>query len=174
MHLKLNICLRPIANKYHEGRVKRTLERELKVPELAEGKANGSSAYRQDCSALGGLLFANNVKVLAFADMTCCAVSLALDVCTCLLLGSPGCHASLPAGSSCVSSMYSFANSPMHLCLRRRCLHRLSGDHRLVLCHQAVCGACVLHNLCCRRHFSIRPVLKHGPRSLTCVQVNWL
>jgi hypothetical protein len=29
-HLKLNIGLRPIANKYHEGKMKRTLKRELK------------------------------------------------------------------------------------------------------------------------------------------------
>ena len=37
-HLKLNIGSRPIANKYHEGKMKRTLNRELKVPEIAEGK----------------------------------------------------------------------------------------------------------------------------------------
>ena len=43
LHLKLNICLRPIANKYHEGKMKRTLKRELKVPELAERKADGTS-----------------------------------------------------------------------------------------------------------------------------------
>ena len=41
-HLKLNIGSRPIANKYHEGKVKRTLKRELKVPELAERKADGT------------------------------------------------------------------------------------------------------------------------------------
>ena len=40
-HLKLNIGLRPIANKYHEGNVKRTLKRKLKVPEIAGVKANG-------------------------------------------------------------------------------------------------------------------------------------
>ena len=39
-HLKLNIGGRPIANKYHEGKMKRTLERELKVPEIAEREAN--------------------------------------------------------------------------------------------------------------------------------------
>ena len=33
--LKLNICWRPIENKYCEGKLKRTLERELKVPETA-------------------------------------------------------------------------------------------------------------------------------------------
>ena len=35
-HLKLNIGSRPIADKYHEGKMKRTLKRELKVPEIAE------------------------------------------------------------------------------------------------------------------------------------------
>ena len=42
-HLKLNTDLRPIANKYREGKMKRTLERELKVPEIAEREANGTS-----------------------------------------------------------------------------------------------------------------------------------
>ena len=42
-HLKLNMDSRPIANKYREGKVKRTLERELKVPEIAEKEANGTS-----------------------------------------------------------------------------------------------------------------------------------
>lgn len=30
LHLKLNIGVRPIANKYREGKMKRTLKRELK------------------------------------------------------------------------------------------------------------------------------------------------
>ena len=42
-HLKLNIGLRPIENKYHEGKMKRTLKRELKVPEIAGREANGTS-----------------------------------------------------------------------------------------------------------------------------------
>ena len=41
-HLKLNMGSKPIANKYHEGKMKRTLKRELKVPELAERKADGT------------------------------------------------------------------------------------------------------------------------------------
>ena len=40
-HIKLNNGARPIANKYREGKMKRTLERELKVPEIAERKALG-------------------------------------------------------------------------------------------------------------------------------------
>ena len=51
-HLQLNIDSRPIVNKYHEGKMKRTLKRELKVPELAEREANGISLSRQDCCML--------------------------------------------------------------------------------------------------------------------------
>ena len=46
LHLKLNIDSRPIANKYREGKVKRTLERELKVPEIAKREANETSTLQ--------------------------------------------------------------------------------------------------------------------------------
>ena len=39
-HPKLNIDSRPIANKYHEGKVKRTLKRGLKVPEIVKEEAD--------------------------------------------------------------------------------------------------------------------------------------
>jgi hypothetical protein len=39
-HVKENILLRLIANKYHEGNMKRTLKRELKESAFAEQKAN--------------------------------------------------------------------------------------------------------------------------------------
>ena len=45
-HLKLNTDPRPIANKYREGKVKRTLERGLKVPEIAKREANETSFCR--------------------------------------------------------------------------------------------------------------------------------
>ena len=48
-HLKLNIDSRPIANKYREGKVKRTLERGLKVREIAEREANETSFLCRDC-----------------------------------------------------------------------------------------------------------------------------
>ena len=48
-HLKLNIDSRPIANKYREGKVKRTLERELKVCEIAKREANETSSLQRDC-----------------------------------------------------------------------------------------------------------------------------
>ena len=41
--LKLKTGERPIANKYREGKMKRTLKRELKVLILAERKADGTS-----------------------------------------------------------------------------------------------------------------------------------
>ena len=41
-HQNMNILLGPIANKYHEGNMKRTLKRELKESALAEQKANRS------------------------------------------------------------------------------------------------------------------------------------
>ena len=47
--LKLITDPRPIANKYREGSVKRTLERELKVPEIVEREANDVSSSRNDC-----------------------------------------------------------------------------------------------------------------------------
>ena len=50
--LKLNIGLRPIENKYREGKVKRTLERELKVPEIAKREANETSDLAGDCDRL--------------------------------------------------------------------------------------------------------------------------
>ena len=57
--LKLNIDSRPIANKYREGKVKRTLERELKVREIAKREANETSFLLQDCcSARGWLAYA--------------------------------------------------------------------------------------------------------------------
>ena len=51
-HLKLNIGLRPIANKYHEGKMKRTLKRELKVPEIAKREASETSFLLLDCCKL--------------------------------------------------------------------------------------------------------------------------
>ena len=39
-HLRLNINTRPIVNKYREGKVKRTLKRGLKEPEVVKGEAD--------------------------------------------------------------------------------------------------------------------------------------
>jgi hypothetical protein len=39
LHLRLNIDERPIANKYREGKLKRTLKIKLKVREIADREA---------------------------------------------------------------------------------------------------------------------------------------
>ena len=44
-HPKLNMTTRLIANKYREGKVKRTLKRELKVLEIVKGEANIAFEY---------------------------------------------------------------------------------------------------------------------------------
>jgi hypothetical protein len=44
-HLKLNMTTRLIANKYREGKAKRTLKRELKVLEIVKGEANVAVEY---------------------------------------------------------------------------------------------------------------------------------
>ena len=78
-HLKLNMSSRPIANKYHEGKMKRTLKRELKVPELAERKADGTSVAWKDCCVQQGLLVMPAQAV--FRVLICvCAMVLALFV----------------------------------------------------------------------------------------------
>ena len=61
--LKLNIDSRPIANKYREGKVKRTLERELKVSEIAEREANETSLLRRDCCRRARRLCCGTVRV---------------------------------------------------------------------------------------------------------------
>jgi hypothetical protein len=46
-HLKLNNGERPIANKYREGKMKRTLKRELKVLEIAKREWLATSFSRR-------------------------------------------------------------------------------------------------------------------------------
>ena len=52
-HLRLNMGGRPIANKYREGKMKRTLRRELKVPEIAEREPKETSVVPRDLGRVG-------------------------------------------------------------------------------------------------------------------------
>ncbi len=71
--LKLNTDSRPIANKYREGKVKRTLERELKVSEIAEREANETSLFRRDCCRKGEKHCFGTERVGAvFYSYSCC------------------------------------------------------------------------------------------------------
>ena len=53
-HLKLNNGERPIANKYREGKMQRTLKRELKVLEIVKREAIGTSVCARSNQPLGG------------------------------------------------------------------------------------------------------------------------
>ena len=82
--LKLNIVPRPIANKYCEGKVKRTLKRELKVREIAIWEANETSSCTQDCLRRG-LMSVDTLRVFAvlkpdILDVSCVLCQCALDV----------------------------------------------------------------------------------------------
>ena len=62
LHLKLETCLRPMANKYCEGKMqRRTLKRELKVPEIAGREVSWTS-----CAAHGAGIHVNVCVVACF------------------------------------------------------------------------------------------------------------
>ena len=61
--LKLNTVSRPIANKYREGKVKRTLKRELKVPETARREANETSFFYKIVVGMPAVFLVVSVKV---------------------------------------------------------------------------------------------------------------
>jgi hypothetical protein len=54
-HLKLNIGVSPIANKYREGKMKRTLKRELKVREIAKRETLGTSIHWRKSAFFGAV-----------------------------------------------------------------------------------------------------------------------
>ena len=68
-HLKLNMDSRPIANKYREGKVKRTLKRELKVREIAEREANETSDARREIVSVQGECATDTVRVRRVFDL---------------------------------------------------------------------------------------------------------
>ena len=65
-HLKLNTGNRPIANKYREGKMKRTLKRELKGLEIAKREPLGRSVAGADitrCLTAPGFVCAMLVSI---------------------------------------------------------------------------------------------------------------
>jgi len=61
-HPRLNTCERPIANKYREGKMKRTLKRESKAPEIVGGEAIRAGLPSSPCISSGELLFCAQVN----------------------------------------------------------------------------------------------------------------
>ena len=58
-HLRLNIDERPIANKYREGKMKRTLERELTVREIVKRETIEVRLVIISSTFLGSILMIN-------------------------------------------------------------------------------------------------------------------
>ena len=59
VHLRLNIGERPIANKYREGKMKRTLERELTVREIVKRETIEVRLVIISSTFLGSILMIN-------------------------------------------------------------------------------------------------------------------
>ena len=123
--LRLNNGERPIANKYREGKMKRTLKRELKVLEIVEGEGIGGCG----CSRAYG------------ARQRLCMHRVPVSI---------GCRGGIKAG---------FCSPPMPP-LRSRS----KGT-------PVPCGSVPSR---CWQKASNPPVLKHGPRSLTCMRAGGL
>jgi hypothetical protein len=63
-HLKLNIGKRPIANKYREGKMKRTLKRELKVREIVKREGLETSIVCRNSA----LIYKESVCIFLYAS----------------------------------------------------------------------------------------------------------
>ena len=150
-HEKGNTFLRLIANKYHEGNMKRTLKRELKESAFAEQKANRmNSAWLDYCA-------------VCFVYLCCIRVQWFFPWMPALFL-----------------QIVIFVHEWKYVC--GYWIACVCGDlwftYMCVLCWWLVSlrvvfilehGKPWLH--ICWQHVSAWPVLKHGPRSLTDVQI---
>ena len=93
-HVKVNILLRLIANKYHEGNMKRTLKRELKESAFAEQKANRmNSAWLDYCAVCfafvlhqGAMVLSLNASFISANRNLCAWMEIRLRVLDCMCL----------------------------------------------------------------------------------------
>ena len=150
-HVKVNILLRLIANKYHEGNMKRTLKRELKESAFAEQKANRIDLTWWDCCAhcgiyvlhVGAMVLSLIVSFISANHYPCAWMVICLRVLECMCL--------------------------QWFAIWYMCLVELAYS----MCQWESLLPGVLQALThyCWQNVSAWPVLKHGPRSLTDVQV---
>ena len=69
-HLKLNANSRLIEYKYHEGKVKRTLKRELKVPEISGTKSGWNQWFAARLSRIDARAFRGSVSIAICFELT--------------------------------------------------------------------------------------------------------
>ena len=151
-HVKVNILLRLIANKYHEGNMKRTLKRELKESAFAEQKANRIDLAWWDCCVY------SCISMLDVGAMVL-ALNVSFYFCKSLPLHMNG---NLPAGIG--MHVFAMICDLIHVFGGTCVCSFVKGEGLLPWAPQALAQ-------CCWQNVSAWPVLKHGPRSLTDVQV---
>ena len=153
-HLKLNNGERPIANKYREGKMKRTLKRELN----STWNCQKGNAWNQYCSLEPMLSFG---VVCSFYWASQHQFDLEETRHWKVVLGHYSLWRTLWVG------LRSAVQSWVPSCLLR------STRRQLVDCEFIDWARLVLPHLClgCWRNGFKRPVLKHGPRSLTYMRV---
>ena len=175
-HLKLNIGERPIANKYREGKMKRTLKRELNSAwNCWKGNAWNQSCGWEISLWRGGMGEVWTARPLFF-------ISLLAGMHFFFCRSTSVCFAgqNLGEGDSlgCVIALKRYGGADWGF--RSMCSRA-----RLIGCYEIVqgtihvfCSVSFLYSLnsalpclgCWHNGFN-RPVLKHGPRSLTYMQV---
>ena len=179
-HLKLNIGARPIANKYREGKMKRTLKRELKstwncwkgiesfpvsiILNIFHWRVATYFCLAVVHSTSSFILF-RLVGALCFgvtSESVCKLREMIIEE----VVHFGGCYIFLISRRGWDWGAYNVLLSLIGACLISclECLHCLRYNWVIVL----VCNLC---RSGLWRNGAIRPVLKHGPRSLTCVQV---
>ena len=170
IHLRLNTNSSPIANKYREGKVQSTLERELNVPETAVMQAYGTCAWLWDWVCPGEL---------ACAAWCFCAVLRVLSMLEMRPSSRSVCQHGFVRGQKHLVASPSGEAQGCGLCADCYCGRELSlviraGSHS---CHAGMaCLAKVMRlvgsSCCVDLQGVIRPVLKHGPRSpYTCASM---
>ena len=183
--LKLNIGTRPIANKYREGKMKSTLKRKLIVRETvrreAHGISNALSRFRWS------VLSTDVVRI--WMDRWCSSLSTGCRIsrqCASTGVGIVW-YASQEGGWFLISVIAcdvlarirqrSRSTCPFGLASVSSVRRDYSGLHAVRL-NFVWLSVAWMHTMClgCWRSYGfMRPVLKHGPRSLTCVRVlGWL
>ena len=165
-HLRLNTNSSPIANKYREGKVQSTLERELNVPETAVMQAYGPCAWSRDW-VYPVLVEVWRLCVALLVGAVVCLSS--CDVCQHGFVRGQKPVAILPPGKILRGGLCADCQRGRELSLSVRAGKFVYPAGRLRIPKVLRAAGSLL---CVGLQGVIRPVLKHGPRSpYTCASM---
>ena len=151
--ISLNMTLRPIANKYGDGRLKRTLKREFNSTWNCVVVNGGVLEVSVGNSAL-----VSRGPVVSDQQWRCCLADVSLGCISPAVYGRNCSERTEGLGWSCW-----FCRQPWVSWLRTGQVRE-----RTRIASNALLR---FSSLCRVGRWPLRPVLKHGPRSLTCVRV---